>query len=161
MEGIWRCLAVRISELACRGLIKDFDLLDVGWVDLDDFLSYLHCGCHTISLNFTQNARMAEIVRLYQERAPKEIVTTFRLFEICIFLTYFALHYLCSLGIRRPTLVFPPFRSVSLLNFKNSSVRHITREFEFGALILAILFRRSWNKSQYMYGLEGWKLKAS
>lgn len=29
MEGMRRRLAVRISELACRCLVKDFDLLDV------------------------------------------------------------------------------------------------------------------------------------
>ena len=29
MEGMWRRLAVRISELACRCLVKDFGLLDI------------------------------------------------------------------------------------------------------------------------------------
>ena len=73
MEGIRRRLAVRISELARRCLIEDFVLLYVIGGDLDDFLAGLLCGCRAISLNFTHNARMAEIVRLYREQAPEEI----------------------------------------------------------------------------------------
>lgn len=72
MERIQRRLAARISELARRCLIEDFVLLYVIGGHLNDFISSLLSGCLAISLNFTQNARMAEIVRLYRELAPEE-----------------------------------------------------------------------------------------
>ena len=59
-----------------------------------------------------------------------------------LLLTYFGLRVQHSLGIRRPNLVFLPFRrsrSVSRLYFKKSPVRHLTKEFEFGAFKLAFM----------------------
>ena len=88
---------------------------------------------------------MAEIVRLYREQAPEEID---RIIDDCLdnklttlLLTYFGLRVRYSLGIRRPNLVFLPFRSrsVSRLYFKKSPVRHLTKEFEFGAFKLAFM----------------------
>ena len=145
VEGIRRRLAVRIGELARRCLIEDFVLLYVVGGDLNDFLTGLLCGCRAISLNFTHNARMAEIVRLYREQAPEEIDRIID--ESCLnigltpLLTYFDLRVRYSLGIRRPNLVFLPFRSrsVSRLYFKKSPVRHLTKEFEFGAFKLAFI----------------------
>ena len=71
LEGIWRRAAVRVGELTGRLFVEDFDLLKVIRGDLDKFVARLR-GCLSVSLNFTQSARMAGIVRLDEQARGKE-----------------------------------------------------------------------------------------